>query len=107
MLPIPTMLYLSRSQDKTIFPATGTFIASQNPCQCGYLGDKSYMYRDSALQISPYKKKISGPLFDRSTIHLAVPAVTFEILPEQAMNNVENSTTVRSRAVPKRLKGVL
>ena len=79
-------------------------IASQNPCPCGYLGDNSHNCICTAIQISRYKKKISGPLLDRIDIHLDVPAVKVEKLTEQDTNNVENSAQVRTRVQKARNK---
>ncbi len=88
---------ISRSKGKTTFPAKCMLIASQNPCPCGYLGDKSHQCTCTPTQISRYKKKISGPLLDRIDIHLDIPAVKVEKLTEQDTNHVENSEVVRKR----------
>lgn len=92
-----TMVSISRAKGKTTFPAKCMLIASQNPCPCGYLGDKSHTCICTAIQIPRYKKKISGPLLDRIDIHLDVPAVKVEKLSEQDTKDVENSLTVRAR----------
>ncbi len=88
---------ISRSKGKITFPAKCMLIASQNPCPCGYLGDKSHTCICTPSQISRYKKKVSGPLLDRIDIHLDVPAVKVEKLTEKDTNHVENSQTVRKR----------
>ena len=88
---------ISRSKGKTSFPAKCMLVASQNPCPCGYLGDKSHQCACTPSQISRYKRKISGPLLDRIDIHLDIPAVNVEKLTEQAQDNVDNSETVRNR----------
>lgn len=88
---------ISRAKGKTTYPAKCMLIASQNPCQCGYLGDKSHQCSCTPSQIARYKKKISGPLLDRIDIHLEIPAVKVEKLTEQETNYVENSATVRER----------
>ncbi len=79
------------------FPAKCMLIASQNPCPCGYLGDKTHRCICTSTQISRYKKKISGPLLDRIDIHLDIPAVKVEKLTEQDTKHVENSQTVKAR----------
>jgi len=88
---------ISRSKGKTTFPAKCMLVASQNPCPCGYLGDNSHKCICTALQISRYKKKISGPLLDRIDIHLDVPAVKVEKLTEQQTDHVENSQIIQNR----------
>ena len=92
-----TIVSISRSKGKTTFPAKCMLIASQNPCPCGYLGDKSHQCSCLPSQIARYKKRVSGPLLDRIDIHLDIPAVKVEKLTEQENSNVENSTTVRQR----------
>ncbi len=91
------MVSISRSKGKTTFPAKCMLIASQNPCPCGYLGDKTHTCACSPSQISRYKKRVSGPLLDRIDIHLDIPAVNVEKLTEIESGNVENSQTVRER----------
>lgn len=88
---------ISRAKGKTTYPAKCMLIASQNPCPCGYLGDKSHQCTCTASQVARYKKKISGPLLDRIDIHLEIPAVKVEKLTEQDTNHVENSQTVKAR----------
>lgn len=92
-----TMVSISRAKGKTTFPAKCMLIASQNPCPCGYLGDKSHTCICTSSQIARYKKKISGPLLDRIDIHLDIPAVKVEKLTERDSNNVENSQIVQIR----------
>ncbi len=91
------LVSISRSKGKTTFPAKCMLIASQNPCPCGYLGDKSHQCSCTPSQISRYKKRVSGPLLDRIDIHLDIPAVKVERLTEQENSHVENSSTVRAR----------
>jgi predicted ATPase with chaperone activity len=92
-----TIVSISRAKGKTTFPTKCMLIASQNPCPCGYLGDKTHRCICTPSQISRYKKKISGPLLDRIDIHLDIPAVKIEKLTENETNNVENSHTVQTR----------
>jgi magnesium chelatase family protein len=88
---------ISRSKGKTTYPAKCMLIASQNPCPCGYFGDKSHQCICNPSQITRYKKKISGPLLDRIDIHLDIPAVKVEKLTEQETSSGEDSQTVRTR----------
>lgn len=92
-----TIVSISRAKGKTTFPAKCMLIASQNPCPCGYLGDKTHQCICTPSQIARYRKKISGPLLDRIDIHLNIPAVKVEKLTEKETNNVENSHTVQAR----------
>lgn len=88
---------ISRANGKTTFPAKCMLVAAQNPCPCGYLGDKSHECSCAPHQISRYQKKISGPLLDRIDIHIDVPAVQVEKLTEKESNDVENSANIKSR----------
>src|SRR5882724_2709909 len=92
-----TIVSISRANGKTTFPAKCMLVAAQNPCPCGYLGDKYHECSCAPTQILRYQKKISGPLLDRIDIHIDVPAVKVEKLTERENNNVENSTAIRQR----------
>lgn len=92
-----TIVSISRANGKIIFPAKCMLVAAQNPCHCGYLGDKSHECTCSPSQILRYQKKISGPLLDRIDIHIDVPAVKVEKLTERDTTIVENSATIRQR----------
>lgn len=87
---------ISRANGKTTFPAKCMLVAAQNPCPCGYLGDKTHECTCTPTQILRYQKKISGPLLDRIDIHVTVPAVKVEKLTEQE-TTAEDSATVRMR----------
>lgn len=88
---------IARATSKVTFPAKVMLIAAQNPCPCGYLGDKSKTCSCSAMQVQRYQKKVSGPLLDRIDIHLEVPAVKVEKLTEQEKTDVEDSKSIRKR----------
>lgn len=70
-------IVLSRSQLTVAYPAHFLFLASTNPCPCGYYPD-SKKCSCSMPQIKKYLSKLSGPLIDRIDIHLEthVPAVS-------------------------------
>ena len=63
---------ISRAGRKVIYPADFMLIATMNPCPCGYLGDSSHECKCSETQIQNYRKKLSGPLFDRIDMNLEV-----------------------------------
>lgn len=91
-----SIVSISRANGKTTFPAKCMLVAAQNPCPCGYLGDKSHDCSCAPSQILRYQKKVSGPLLDRIDIHVHVPAVNVEKLTEQESNE-ENSNSIRTR----------
>jgi len=86
---------VSRARGRLTYPAEFILIAAQNPCPCGFFGDKERNCLCSAGQIIRYRKKISGPLLDRIDLHLEVPRISFEKLTEE--NLAEDSKTVRQR----------
>ena len=71
------------------------FVASMNPCPCGYLGDAKNNCRCSIPQIKKYRAKISGPLLDRIDLHVDTPAL--EISELQNLQPGESSTAIRKK----------
>ena len=86
---------ISRASGSLTFPAQFILMAAQNPCPCGFLGDKKRSCSCMPGQIAKYKRRISGPLLDRIDIYLEVPAVEVEKLSRDL--TVEDSKTIRSR----------
>ncbi len=71
---------ISRAKCAATFPARFQLVAAMNPCPCGYRGSKDHQCRCSPMQIEKYLGKISGPLLDRISIHVAVRPVDPEAL---------------------------
>lgn len=88
---------ISRANGKTTFPAKCMLVAAQNPCPCGFLGDRLHTCTCNPLQVSRYQKKISGPLLDRIDIHIDVPAIKVEKLTADEQHGTETSAVVRKR----------
>ena len=89
---------ISRSSGRISFPCKFMLFAAQNPCPCGYLGDKDKECKCSTSQILHYQKRVSGPMLDRIDIHLEVPAVKVEHLTSQSkIGNGESSSVIRKR----------
>src|SRR3989338_4241767 len=86
---------VSRAAGSLTFPAQFILFAAQNPCPCGFLGDRKRNCSCMPCQIAKYKRKISGPLLDRIDIYLEVPAVEVEKL--SADLNIEKSVDIRKR----------
>lgn len=77
------VITISRANHKTTYPADFMLIATMNPCPCGYLGDPTHECKCTENQIQAYQKKLSGPLFDRIDMNIAVDRVKNEDLLEE------------------------
>jgi len=102
---------LNRAKFSVKFPANFTFIATMNPCPCGYHGDPKVKCICSPAQIKNYHKKISGPILDRFDIIMSVPLIPMRnIFSESgksktavlhdAINNAKNIQNSRFSNVP-------
>lgn len=56
---------ISRAKYNIEYPCSFMFVASMNPCPCGYYGDPTHHCVCTPGQIQRYMNKISGPLLDR------------------------------------------
>ncbi len=86
---------VSRASGSLTFPAKFILFGAQNPCPCGFLGDKNKICSCMPGQIAKYKRRISGPLIDRIDIYLEVPSVEVEKL--SAESTAETSNIIRDR----------
>lgn len=59
------VITISRAKYSVEYPCNFQFIASMNPCPCGYYGDPTHRCVCTPGQIQKYMNKISGPLLDR------------------------------------------
>lgn len=90
---------ISRANQKTTYPADFMLVATMNPCPCGYLGDPTHECKCTEVQIQNYRKKLSGPLFDRIDMNVNVDKVDnqdlIKNLPEtnHEHNVVKNTIT--------------
>ena len=91
---------ISRARYTVEYPCSFMFVASMNPCPCGYYGDPTHHCVCSPGQISRYLSKISGPLLDRIDLHVEVPVVPFAQLSQ--MKPGESSATIRERVIKAR-----
>src|SRR3989338_7641937 len=86
---------VSRASGTLTFPAQFILLAAQNPCPCGFLGDKKRNCSCMPGQIAKYRRRISGPLLDRIDIYLEVPAVEVDKLVKVEAS--EDSSSIRER----------
>ncbi len=87
---------IARALGSVQFPAKFMFVASANPCPCGFSGTHQKPCICSASQILKYQKKLSGPLIDRIDIVIDVPAVETDRLMDVAPSGVK-SAVIRDR----------
>ena len=91
---------ISRAKYTTEFPCSFMFVASMNPCPCGYYGDPTHTCVCTPGQIQRYMNKISGPLLDRIDIQCEIAAVPFAQLSQ--MEPGEPSAVIRERVIAAR-----
>ena len=86
---------VSRVDFTTTYPCNFMFIASMNPCPCGYYGSSEKECTWRIDQIQKYINKISGPLLDRIDIHIEVEGVNYQKL--ESDSPAEASIEIRKR----------
>ena len=92
---------ISRVRAALTFPSRFILVAAQNPCPCGFLGDKLHRCTCKQKDIDAYRRKISGPLMDRIDMQINLARVEFNELKDKAPG--ESSAVIRERVVKARL----
>ena len=87
---------VSRANYKSVYPADFMLIATMNPCPCGYLGDPTHECKCTETQIQNYRKKLSGPLFDRIDMNVDVKKVDNEDLLKDLPDGDSEHTVVKN-----------
>lgn len=91
---------ISRVSGSVEYPANFMFIASMNPCKCGYYKDKTKSCSCWAMEIKRYQSKISWPLLDRIDIILEVSRENIDTILENQKG--ENSESLRKKVLQAR-----
>ena len=86
---------ISRVNASLTYPCNFMFVASMNPCACGYYGSKDKECTCTPQSISKYMGKISGPLLDRIDIQIEVTPVKYQKLDSNIKG--ETSEQIRQR----------
>ena len=94
------IINISRANYSVTFPCNFMFVASMNPCPCGYYGDPTHHCVCTPGQRQRYLNKISGPLLDRIDIQCEISPVPFSQLSK--MQPGESSTDIRKRVIAAR-----
>lgn len=86
---------ISRINGSFTYPCEFMFVASMNPCPCGYYGSSDKECTCTPQAINRYMGKISGPLLDRIDIQIEVSPVKYEKLGNDEIT--ENSEEIKKR----------
>lgn len=88
---------ISRAKYSVSYPCSFMFVASMNPCPCGYYNHPTKACVCSPGQIHRYLHKISGPLMDRIDLQIEITPLSFSDLSQAAPG--ESSEVIRERVV--------
>lgn len=91
---------ISRAKYTIEYPCSFMFVASMNPCPCGYYNDPTHHCVCTPGQIQRYMNKISGPLLDRIDIQIEITPVPFKDISRAALG--ESSDVIRERVIKAR-----
>jgi magnesium chelatase family protein len=76
------------------------FVASMNPCPCGYYNHPTKPCVCTPAQVQRYLNKISGPLLDRIDLQIEITPVPFEKISDARQG--EPSAAIRERVIAAR-----
>lgn len=90
---------ISRAKGTVAYPARFRLVAASNPCPCGYYGVKEgkRKCRCSIVQINRYRRRVSGPIYDRIDMHVTCPALSPKEIDE--LDSGESSKEIRKRVI--------
>jgi magnesium chelatase family protein len=91
---------VARANYKVEYPAGVMFVASMNPCPCGYYNHPTKACVCNPGQVQRYLNKISGPLLDRIDLQIEIVPVPFEKISDAREG--EPSATIRERVIAER-----
>ena len=91
---------ISRAKYTVEYPCSFMFVASMNPCPCGYYGDPTHHCVCTPGQIQRYMNKISGPLLDRIDLQIEITPVPFKEIASTRQG--EPSSVIRERVIKAR-----
>ena len=91
---------VARANYKVEYPAGVMFVASMNPCPCGYYNHPTKECTCSPGQVQRYLNKISGPLLDRIDLQIEIVPVPFEKISDAREG--EPSAAIRKRVIAAR-----
>ena len=86
---------ISRVNASLTYPCNFMFVASMNPCPCGFYGSKEKECTCTPEAISRYMGRISGPLLDRIDIQVEVTPVKYQKI--ESNEKAETSEEIKKR----------
>ncbi len=94
---------IDRARSRVVLPAKVQLAATTNPCPCGMLGHPRRPCACRPDRIERYRSRLSGPLFDRIDVHVAMRPVPRERLT--GPSDAESSSVVAARVADARAFG--
>ena len=91
---------ISRAKYTIEYPCSFMFVASMNPCPCGYYNHPTKPCVCHIGQVQRYLNRISGPLMDRIDIQVEIVPVPFEKISDSRPG--ESSSAIRERVIKAR-----
>ena len=91
---------VARANYKIEYPAGVMFVASMNPCPCGYYNHPTKACVCTPGQVQRYLNRISGPLLDRIDLQIEIVPVPFEKISDA--HEGESSDVIRERVIAAR-----
>jgi magnesium chelatase family protein len=95
------LISITRAYGTAEYPANFTFVATANPCPCGYLGSPACQCSQS--QIMAYRNHLSGPILDRIELYSSVHEVEHDALLTQSVDTKADEA-VRQRVINARAR---
>lgn len=87
---------ISRAKETAEYPAHFIFVATANPCPCGFYGTKKAC-QCMPSSISKYRRKLSGPILDRIDLYVDVHEIDNSRLLSENLSTDYTSVIVRKR----------
>lgn len=91
---------ISRAKYTVEYPCSFMFVASMNPCPCGFYNHPTKECTCTPSAVRRYMGRISGPLLDRIDLHVEVTPVSREEM--SGTEAAESSASIRRRVIAAR-----
>jgi magnesium chelatase family protein len=87
------------------FPSNFIFIATMNPCHCGYATHPKMQCICTEHQRNQYKKRLSGPIRDRFDITLEVPDISMtNIFEKESTKETEEDRLIKQIEIASKIQ---